>query len=871
MVKVNSPYTGRTRPSGQGLDYVQVQYNPNHFGAAVGQALQGFSEALEVSRARKKENSRFDVLSGFTEFETSAKLQLERLKQETPEDAANYFEQAEAIFETARANYLNTVPADFQEEFAWRTEQVKQGVIFDAFKWDFEQQNLFYDQKINEALTQAQVALEQNPAQLEAQRAKVYDFIDSSGKTEIEKEQAKRLAAAALEAITYKNELKVARTKQLQGAGGIANRDLPPVAAGILAVIAKRESGGRYDIQYDGGSGSRIGSFVDHPRTYTTITSGPNKGKKSSASGRYQFIESTWDAAARGAGVSDFSPASQDAAAWYWAQKTFAEHTAGQKTLSQAVADGDWSTIKEALGSQWEGVKHMSEAEMAEAFAANSGVYSDISLVQNDPRFGNLDFATRQALEADAGREADAEYNALLEQRKQAREAEINALYTGLFDGTMGLSHINALRERGILTDYDDINKAHKVLDDRVKGIKDYARGEAMLTDGGIWVKENEDHKKAANALFEQGGGRAQLEALNGDYVAQTLLPRYDKMQMAAPEMVNMLEAMSRNANAASAAFAFETMRQMRERNEQAFNSQFPEAVQKQLDFWSLRRNHYSQEELVGQIQNRSTDQAARQAQMLLRADAQELLKEITVEDIQPLYESVIPWQSANVPISYRGRTLLEQEYKALFSDAFVQTGGNADEAKALADKQIMRVWHLSNIGGASRISRFPPEVAGYTPHNGSFDWIDRSVRAQLGLTPSQPFELIADETTELEIGKFRQAQGAGDRPSYLVMVEDKNGVRRLATDDDGDVLRLDFEIDRETLMEEDRAWRAEQERHDRMRIEGEYWRQKNLGSGPVDPVLEEEYLRVQEEKEREATEEYLREFEEVTRPVVVP
>lgn len=882
-MKVTHNYGPQTRPSSQGLAYLDVNYNPNQFGASLGVALRGFGEAQEVAQQRRVENQRFSTLTDFSEFETAAKLEIEKLKQDTPEDAANFFAQAESTFDRAQGSFLNKVPAELQEEFTYRAAQVKQGVIFDAFKFDFEQQNLFFNNKIAEEVNAARVRLAQNPNTLKAERQRVNDFILSSGLPEIEKAKQLRLANAGLEMITYKSKLKEVRTKQLASPTAIANRNLPPQAAGILSAIAKRESSGRYDIRYDGtADGGKISSFVDHPRTFAA-TAG---GQKSSAAGKYMFIGSTWDAAAAATGVKDFSPESQDAAAWYWAQKTYADVSGHRRSLTQAIEDRDWASIRKALGTQWEGVKHMSDAEFEQTFNAGAGQYGEYSSVLNDPQFSNISFSDRQSLENDAFTEADTEYNAILKQQRALEEARINELYVGLMDGTKGSTDINALRDQGILRDYDDINKAFKIVEDRQKEGKAFYEGETKLTNGGIWVPNDEDDRKRANALFGEQGA-TQLQAMSQDYVQQTLLPRWEKMQMAAPDMANTLLAMSRNANSQQAAFAFETMRQMRERMPEAFGTAFSEEVQKKLDFWEIRRNYYNPDELVSQIQNRGVDQATRQVQSILRTDAQEMAKELTLEDIQPLYESVIHWQSADLPITPRGKALLEKEFRALYTDAYVRTGGNVDEAKALAEKQIARVWTLSSIGGRPRIARFPPEVAGYKKHNGGYEWIDKAVRRELGLGRTQEFELISDETTEQEIMKraaAANAPGAGEvRPSYLVAIKEDNGIIRIATNDRTErPLRIDFMVDKDTLAEEDAAWRRAQEEADREAIKRRFYRAKELEGAAkllppgmidnaakklgiqIDPNLEQEYQRILEEEKQRGTSEYLQELKDL-------
>lgn len=122
---------------------------------------------------------------------------------------------------------------------------------------------------------------------------------------------------------------------------------LPPEAYALLDTISGTESAGKYNIMY---GGQRFSDYADHPRMAFPIQSGPNRGKKSSAAGRYQFIQGTWDDQARKLGLNDFSPASQDAAAWNLARETYG------RGLMADLSSGDpkrIAAVGRALRKQW--------------------------------------------------------------------------------------------------------------------------------------------------------------------------------------------------------------------------------------------------------------------------------------------------------------------------------------------------------------------------------------------------------------------------------------------------------------------------------------------------------------------------------------
>lgn len=127
---------------------------------------------------------------------------------------------------------------------------------------------------------------------------------------------------------------------------------LPLEARAFLDTLAGPESGGDYNVIY---RGDQFNSYDAHPKVWVKIPNGPQKGKYSSAAGKYQFIKPTWDKASGLAGVEDFSPASQDRAAWALAQETY--RTSTGRDLLADLKSGDqeiMSGIPRALSSEWD-------------------------------------------------------------------------------------------------------------------------------------------------------------------------------------------------------------------------------------------------------------------------------------------------------------------------------------------------------------------------------------------------------------------------------------------------------------------------------------------------------------------------------------
>ena len=135
--------------------------------------------------------------------------------------------------------------------------------------------------------------------------------------------------------------------------GPAANIDksIPSEGRALLATIGGPEAGGKYNVRY---GGATFEGYADHPRIREPIATGPNAGKTSDAAGRYQFLGSTWDEAKKALGLPDFSPASQDRAAWWLAQRDYRKATGGD--LLTDLRSGDptkLDRVARALHSTW--------------------------------------------------------------------------------------------------------------------------------------------------------------------------------------------------------------------------------------------------------------------------------------------------------------------------------------------------------------------------------------------------------------------------------------------------------------------------------------------------------------------------------------
>ncbi|WP_027711500.1 glycoside hydrolase family 104 protein [Dickeya chrysanthemi] len=133
---------------------------------------------------------------------------------------------------------------------------------------------------------------------------------------------------------------------QRQTSGEIGKLVDNPNARAYLDAISKAEGTAGY---MNNGyntlfGGEQFANMSDHPRIMKPFTQTDGVQNKTSAAGRYQFTQKSWDEAASALGLTDFSPRSQDMAALWLIQR------AGQL---DNVVNGDFMSATNGLGGVW--------------------------------------------------------------------------------------------------------------------------------------------------------------------------------------------------------------------------------------------------------------------------------------------------------------------------------------------------------------------------------------------------------------------------------------------------------------------------------------------------------------------------------------
>lgn len=130
-------------------------------------------------------------------------------------------------------------------------------------------------------------------------------------------------------------------------------------------------------------------------------------------------------------------------------------------------------------------------------------------------------------------------------------------------------------------------------------------------------------------------------------------------------------------------------------------------------------------------------------------------------------------WTSFGAPsISAAGQAnqLYQRDYQTIYDANFAQTGGDADQAKAMTNAMIKKVWAVSTINGKEEVMKYAPEAV-YGVTNGSGNWIQGQWEEDKRALKGSAFGGARDDT---DLVLIPDAVTPRDQ-SYSVMLRQKN------------------------------------------------------------------------------------------------
>src|SRR5690606_10443738 len=558
---------GTVEPSRRPLAYLNVNARPQAFGSAIGEALAGLGGDLQKVAAqwqeRESKTKRFDALTQLNNWQTEITSQLTDLKRDTPPTGEGYIEKANSLFEASSQAFLSRLPQDLHDEFGFRISQLRQGVLADALKFQYEAQDAFFRQGVKDALSAAQLAVTQDPSSLDAQLAAFGQAVDDTDLSDIEKAELKRLGSIDIRSRVYKELYK--RGAVREGALGLA-----PIGSTYLDKVEQIESGGNPNAKAATGTaagyfGFTKSTWLDYVSRYAAAVIERDSTGRITNLDEVLSLRSDKQFSRRMATFLAIESAD-------YLDKRGLPATEGNLYLAHFLGNAGAAAVLEAAPDT-----PIERVVGADAIRSNPAVFKNISTAGElvawaaqkmgkaafveDSRFADIPFETRIALQEDAQREAAAELAAQQRAAREAYSASLNQLKFDISDGTSGLESIMKFRADNPNMPFSDYESLLKILEDRNDGIAGTRLIQDIVAGRVLANPEDAEQKKAYNKWFESTGGQDAFNEQNNTYVDDVLLPTIRGTSMIPQDAIGMLRGMIRGADVERARWAFETLR----------------------------------------------------------------------------------------------------------------------------------------------------------------------------------------------------------------------------------------------------------------------------------------------------------------------
>ena len=749
---------------------------PEAFGAGIGQALTGLARSFDNRKQaaetlatavynRQLKLDGFETERRFLKFKREqVQKQDERFRSVGP-DGRGLTNQTEVELAADKQAFLETVPEALRERYATKLEDFSQSTILGSFKTEKDLGDKFFTQGLQEEVNQLAVDIYTGDVDYSEAEQHLANLLAQSDLPEVTKSQLAKASLEYLQKARYKADAKFTLNQ------GGSSADISPRARALLEAIAGPESGGEYNVRYGGAGGKKyFTDFSHHPAVFETRPD----GRKSSAAGKYQITYTTWLEVQKALHLPDFSPASQDRAAIWIAERDYRARNPDGPTFQEALASDDPAVLlrlKKSLEKTWEGLPNVSaEKFLNKLRTAADGIW-------NDEKYGNISLEDRLSLSAAAERDWKAEQTAQATAAKAEQDAWLQQQYHAAMNGGYTEEMIQQAWASGKLTEASQEAKLRSYMHEYEKG---EGRKQEVMTafTTGTGVLTPERHDKALNELFLPQATQA-FSQRDEAYLETVFLPMVDQLGFVPTGMQNALGAMARGQDADNRVYALDALASLPE------GMVKDKGLQQDVELYSAMSQFVPAGE-EGQILSMidARHDPSQQAVLERRTkEADKLLEAYTVEQLPNLIFDNIFISEPDLPVEPSQQFALQ----GMFNDAYrlgYETFGNADAAEAYAIKQVQKRWGVSHLGGQSRLVLDGVEKFYDRP-----DLVEAQIREEFsrqGIPEDVPFTVMPTPNARQEGEAWRSGQGQYNA-SYTVHYQDKNGVWFTLLPEEGD------------------------------------------------------------------------------------
>lgn len=331
-----------------------------------------------------------------------------------------------------------------------------------------------------------------------------------------------------------------------------------------------------------------------------------------------------------------------------------------------------------------------------------------------DPRYADLPVDAREQLIGAAQREIDRKQAVAAQAEHEAHSAWLNGFMNDLNDGKAGQADIDAARKSGVLTDFDEINRAQTIVEQRNKQVGDLNTFNTLLaTPGFTWNPFDERQTKAVEAAVKSMGG-----------TPQAAFDVWQRTGILADSGAVALRGSMISTNPQQVAAGAAIASNMLARNPNAFAGVKGgnEIEQNALLYGHLVNDlGYAPGDAAARVAQQNTPEMRRKIEMG-KPETQAFRTQILKTDVQSKLGSAFgSWFDLSRDprfVSPEQRNVAAQDYADIAADHFARYG-DAGAAEAFAMAQMKKLYGVVN----GRLMKYPP-TRSYPAVGGSQQYI---------------------------------------------------------------------------------------------------------------------------------------------------
>lgn len=748
----------RTTPTSAPLSPINVDVPAGAFGEGIGRALQGvgqsigsFGAALGQQRDRKRG---FQTAIDFSDFTTAMEKDLSELQRNYNPEDGDFVEQAENLYQRGSDNFLNSqVPPELRDEYRLRISKQRGTIVGNSMKFEYSTNDEYFREELNNVFQTSLTNVRNNP-----------DTYDEESTTLDEAIRNSDLSTA--EQLRLRQDMR----RGLQGArytGLVVGQGADP------SIVWS-------------GDGS-IDSYFQKLQTAESGGDPTARAATSTATGLYQFIDSTWqgliqrypNAGLTADGRTD--PEQQEIAVQLFTAENaqqlqaagiptthanlYAAHFLGAGGARQILAAPNDAMVRDIVSpgtvSANPFLRSMSVADFKAWTEGKVGSGAEI-----DPRFADLTYAQRNQLYNQANsalqQQATAEQQALEQQQQGLFESQ----FTSIVNGDPGVSRqsILELNRQGLL----NASRTERLLADfaREQGGRAAQGRLDQAIAGGIPVDPaNADMRKAADQKLTSTFGSSddfQQQLFSGDTRAtQTAFAISTSSGVVPPMYASGLTSMLNSQQPQAIVGGAVQIHQIAQRQPAAGAQAFKAGTVERAGLIARTAELYGIER-ANELAARMIDPNMRQSVMQLREIGLELFNNaiankrsggrVKPRDFVTIADRAGFSEFSNVAILREAATpppMLQAQFTTEFRNAWVTAygfTGDEDIADEYAADGLKRSWGFSEVNGVNTFVKFPVSLAapGWTQR-----MIDRNVQQTLNVDEDSRLQLITTGVTE--------------------------------------------------------------------------------------------------------------------------